>query len=90
MQVLLSHFNYNEVSMVPKKFQWVNVASQEDAIAKVKKYVDENGLGGRDWFGGIVRDEKKNPLYCISMYGRVETVEEAAGFINNAKKLLKK
>lgn len=90
LQVLISAFYEGELALTPSKFEWVDVGSVEEAAEKVSAFVDENGCGARDWFGGIVRDEKKAPVAVISLRGRIQTVEENATFIQNAKRLMKK
>ena len=89
MQVLIAFFQ-GETTMVPKNAKWVDVNSLEDAKEKVLSCIEENGLGGRDWFGGIVRDEKKLPTHVVQYDGRICTAEEDATFIKNAKRLLSK
>lgn len=90
LQVLLAHFDFGENSMVPRNAIWVDVDSVEQAAMKVEVYVDENCLGMRDWFGGIIRDGDKKAVAVVSLRGNVETVEQNAAFINNAKKLMSK
>ena len=89
LQVLIAFFE-GEMTMVPRNAKWVNVASLEEASKKVVECIDENCLGGRDWFGGIVRDGK-TPVAVIQFNGRIDTdLESNIGFLNNAKRLLSK
>lgn len=90
LQVLLSAFDEGERAMVPSGFQWVNVASVEEAAQKVLEFVHDTGCGARDWFGGIVRDVNKTPVAVVNIRGQIGTVEENGAFLINAKRLLKK
>jgi len=90
LQVLIAFFE-GEMTMTPRNAQWVDVASLEEASKLVRDCIDENGLGGRDWFGGIVRAGVKNPVAVIQFNGRIETdLSGEQGFLNNAKRLIAK
>jgi len=92
MQVLIAYFE-GEVTNVPRNAKWVDVDSLEDAVLKVTTCIEENGLGSRDWFGGIVRDEKKQPTHIVQYNGRIKVAAlsgDDAQFIKNAAKLLLK
>lgn len=91
LQVLVAHFGCTEMSMTPRNAKWIDVASLEEASTVATKYIYDNDLGSRDWFGGIVRDDKKNPVAVIQFNGRIETdLSGEAGFLSNAKKLIAK
>lgn len=89
MQVLIAYFE-GEMTMVPRNAKWVDVKSLEEAQEKVRTTIEEQGLGMRDWFGGIVRDSKKLPTHVVQYNGRICVAAEDAQFIKNAAKLLKK
>lgn len=90
LEVLLAHFDTDEEAMVPREFTWTDVSSIDMAVARVAEYIEDNDVSGRDWFGGIVRDEAKNAVACVTMRGDVQSVEEAAAFIASAKRLMRK
>ena len=91
MQVLLAHFE-GETTMTPRNAQWVSVASVDEAVAKVAEYRSEHMCGARDWFGGIVRDGKKQPVVVVAMNGRVFPTDDPdmAQYIVNAKRMMSK
>jgi hypothetical protein len=89
LQVLLAHFE-GETTLTPRNAQWMNVTSIEDAVVKVAEYRAEYMCGARDWFGGIIRDEKKKPVAVVRMNGSIGTVESDAQYIINAKRMMSK
>lgn len=49
----------------------VHVTSFEEASALCRAYIEENGLGGGNWAGGQVFDERGSEVARISYNGRV-------------------
>jgi hypothetical protein len=87
-EVLFAHFGPDEQVSVPKEYVWSDCCSIDMAVARVAVNIEDNDVSGRDLFGGIVRDETKQPVAVVTMRGGVQTVEQAAEFIENAKALM--
>jgi len=79
--VLLKHSSNPDIKggywepPIDKKSKTVSVTSLKDASKACLDFIDRNGLGGGNWTGGKVTDDKDNHVANISYNGRIWSLD---------------
>jgi hypothetical protein len=65
------HYGYEYEQYKKEGLHYIGVYSIEEALELQRKYINENGLGGGNYIGGIILNANKKPIARVSYNGRI-------------------